>query len=105
MRIFDDRWRAALRRGRNWECALKGAVLLMGVILSTLESAAATDAAIPRPRVVVHRRASAPALPVATKAPAPPAPRGSGMHLYPPPGTNPPKAGVIVPDQYELPPG
>lgn len=29
----------------------------------------------------------------------------SGMALFPPPGTNPPKSGIIVPDDFELPPG
>lgn len=29
----------------------------------------------------------------------------SGIALYPPPGTNPPKSGLIVPDDFELPPG
>jgi hypothetical protein len=28
-----------------------------------------------------------------------------GIAAFPPPGTNPPKAGVIVPDEYELPEG
>lgn len=28
-----------------------------------------------------------------------------GIAAFPPPGTNPPRAGVIVPDDYELPPG
>lgn len=29
----------------------------------------------------------------------------SGIALFPPPGTNPPKPGLIVPDDFELPPG
>lgn len=29
----------------------------------------------------------------------------SGIGLFPPPGTDPPKAGILVPDDYELPPG
>lgn len=29
----------------------------------------------------------------------------SGIALFPPPGTNPPKEGLIVPDDFELPPG
>ncbi len=29
----------------------------------------------------------------------------SGIALFPPPGTNPPKSGLIVPDDFELPPG
>ncbi|HSP98093.1 MAG TPA: hypothetical protein VL049_12760 [Candidatus Dormibacteraeota bacterium] len=29
----------------------------------------------------------------------------SGIALFPPPGTNPPKPGIIVPDDFELPPG
>ncbi len=29
----------------------------------------------------------------------------SGIALFPPPGTNPPKSGLIVPDNFELPPG
>ena len=29
----------------------------------------------------------------------------TGINLFPPPGTDPPKAGIIVPDGYELPPG
>jgi hypothetical protein len=29
----------------------------------------------------------------------------SGIGLFPPPGTDPPKSGIIVPDDYELPPG
>ena len=29
----------------------------------------------------------------------------SGIALFPPPGTDPPKPGIIVPDDFELPPG
>lgn len=29
----------------------------------------------------------------------------TGMALFPPPGTNPPKPGIVVPDDFELPPG
>lgn len=29
----------------------------------------------------------------------------SGIALFPPPGTNPPKSGLIVPDDFDLPPG
>jgi hypothetical protein len=29
----------------------------------------------------------------------------SGIGLFPPPGTDPPKSGIVVPDDYELPPG
>jgi hypothetical protein len=29
----------------------------------------------------------------------------SGIALFPPPGTNPPKSGIIVPEDFELPPG
>lgn len=29
----------------------------------------------------------------------------SGIALFPPPGTNPPKPGLVVPDDFELPPG
>jgi len=29
----------------------------------------------------------------------------TGIGLFPPPGTNPPKPGIIVPDDYPLPPG
>jgi hypothetical protein len=28
-----------------------------------------------------------------------------GIELFPPPGTNPPKSGILVPDDFELPPG
>ncbi|MFN8645054.1 MAG: hypothetical protein U0802_26525, partial [Candidatus Binatia bacterium] len=29
----------------------------------------------------------------------------SGIALFPPPGTDPPKPGIIVPDEFPLPPG
>jgi hypothetical protein len=29
----------------------------------------------------------------------------TGIAVFPPPGTDPPKAGIVVPDDYELPPG
>ncbi len=32
-------------------------------------------------------------------------PVGSGIHLFPPPGTNPPKPGIVVPEDFELPAG
>lgn len=79
------------------------------------------------PRLTAVKRAAAPALPVsvATPTPAPepaagtdapeqaPTPPPSdygwdgptGIGLFPPPGTNPPKPGIVVPDDFELPPG
>ncbi|GIW45132.1 MAG: hypothetical protein KatS3mg077_2414 [Candidatus Binatia bacterium] len=35
----------------------------------------------------------------------PPGDEPSGIALFPPPGTNPPKSGIIVPEDFELPPG
>ena len=45
--------------------------------------------------------------PLPPAAPAPgPAPEGpSGLALFPPPGTDPIKRGIIVPEGFELPPG
>jgi hypothetical protein len=61
-----------------------GAVCLIAVILarparSAATFAVATDAAAGQPK--------------------------SGIGVFPPAGTNPPKAGIIVPDGYQLPPG
>lgn len=36
---------------------------------------------------------------------AEPAADASGLALFPPPGTDPPKRGIVVPDDFELPPG
>jgi len=52
-------------------------------------------------------RPPAPARRGADNAPAgaPEQEQKTGINLFPPPGTDPPKAGIIVPDGYELPPG
>jgi hypothetical protein len=50
----------------------------------------------------------APAPPAAGDVPPPPEvadAEPSGIALFPPPGTDPPKPGIIVPDGFELPPG
>lgn len=76
--------------------------------------------ATPRPRLVVRVRArtelprglvqetpragsSTTEQPVADRGNAGEA--RSGIHLFPPPGTRPPHRGIIVPDDFELPPG
>jgi hypothetical protein len=41
---------------------------------------------------------------VAAAEPADPASK-TGIAVFPPRGTDPPKAGIIVPDDYQLPPG
>ncbi len=43
--------------------------------------------------------------PVSGQGEEPAAEELSGIALFPPPGTNPPKSGLIVPEDYELPPG
>lgn len=70
-----------------------------------------------RARPVPRAAAAPPAPPPAATAAAatageapPPADAGggeeaSGIALFPPPGTNPPKPGIVVPDDFELPPG
>jgi hypothetical protein len=47
---------------------------------------------------------SIPPSPQRTAPASPPAPK-TGIGVFPPPGTSPPKPGIIVPDDYELPPG
>jgi hypothetical protein len=89
---------------------------------------AANDAPAPRPAapaIEPHRRA--PAIPPAANSEPPPASapvaaaeppekedpvfgkaepaQPSGIALFPPPGTKPIKRGVLVPDDFELPPG
>jgi hypothetical protein len=69
---------------------------------------AATRAAEPALHPVRHA-ASAPA-PEEPRAAAPAAaaaraPTPSGIQLFPPPGTDPPKIGIVVPEGFELPEG
>jgi hypothetical protein len=77
----------------------------------------AEPAATPR-RVHPVRRPSAPPpdAPADVSAPAPTAPelpafsdtpgdQPSGIALFPPPGTDPPKTGLVVPEDFELPEG
>ena len=62
-----------------------------------------------RPRLVVHTGGGARRLfPTAAAGTDPRRslpPGGSGIRLFPPAGTNPPKAGIVVPEDFELPPG
>jgi hypothetical protein len=64
---------------------------------------------VPHRDVAPPPRAAAPADadPAASDQDAPPdtSEEPSGIALFPPPGTNPPKPGLIVPDDFELPPG
>jgi hypothetical protein len=74
-----------------------------------------TPSARRAPRVVVRPKAARTAPPSAPEAPAPPddaaeqpgrAPEGrSGIDVFPAPGTKKIKPGIVVPDDFELPPG
>jgi hypothetical protein len=79
-------------------------------------SASAAPTAEPPPPTALPKEPVAlpaePALPSASADIGPPPPPSDygwkgpdGIALFPPPGTNPPKAGMIVPDDFELPPG
>lgn len=66
--------------------------------------------ATPRPESAPGTRAAG--TPASQRAASAPAPEDgetgevpSGLGLFPAPGTNPPKSGMVVPDDFELPPG
>jgi len=59
----------------------------------------AAAAAPPRRIVPAARVAAAPVKEGGEREPK------TGIAVFPPPGTDPPKAGIVVPDDYELPPG
>ncbi len=71
-----------------------------------------TRPARPVPRAAPPPRQAAPA-PAANAAATDPSADGAegdgeepqGIALFPPPGTDPPKPGIVVPDDFELPPG
>lgn len=76
---------------------------------------AAAEPAGPPPRVTARRRQPQNAAPAPESAPvapnAPPAGDAAtaepnpGIFVFPPPGTDPPKSGIVVPEGVELPPG
>jgi hypothetical protein len=78
----------------------------LGALIVAVSMATASD---PTPMRRMHltavkREGPEPPAPAAAPPPAPPA-AARGIGLFPPPGTNPPKPGIIVPDNFELPPG
>jgi hypothetical protein len=95
------------------------------VAVDTARAPAAAGSALAAPRAVakprahtVQRREPAPTAPPPASNEAPPAeppqlpelPDGpvggpSGIAAFPPPGTDPPKVGILVPDDFELPDG
>lgn len=95
---------------------LPGVVLLAALAAAAQEPPRGTAAtpvpaltATPRPRLVLHTGGGGQRLfPTAAaggdRRPNRP-PAGSGVRLFPPPGTNPPRAGIVVPDGFPLPPG
>ena len=73
---------------------------------STVRDASSDAVARTGPTPASARRPPAPSVPVGAAATGSAEPRQkSGIAVFPPPGTDPPKAGIIVPDDYELPPG
>jgi len=78
-------------------------------------AASATPSARPAPRVLVRPKAARPN--TAPTEDSPPPPEGapeepaealeerSGIHVFPAPGTKRIKPGIVVPDEFELPPG
>jgi len=91
------------------------------VEIAAAENAPAEPSAPPEPRAFsVRRREPVPAEPPATTEAPPPVPPPlpeipdtpdgpvggpSGIGVFPPPGTDPPKAGIVVPEDFELPEG
>jgi len=67
--------------------------------------APSTGAPEPATRPPATRTTSAPRSPTPSGAPGGEAEAKTGIAVFPPPGTDPPKAGIVVPDAYELPPG
>lgn len=60
------------------------------------------------PRVARPASAARPEAPPAGREPTEATPPGvvpSGIGLFPPPGTDPPRVGIVVPDDFELPEG
>jgi hypothetical protein len=89
--------------------ALVGAVLLYRGARDPGPVAAEPSATIvqPAPAPDDAQPAAAPTAGPADPAPAPETfePPAEGIYAFPPPGTKPPLVGIIVPDDYELPPG
>ena len=70
--------------------------------------AAATVARDRPPPVFTTRAVSSPPparAPAAARRTAGNTPAPAGINVFPRPGTDPPKAGIVVPDGYALPPG
>jgi hypothetical protein len=63
------------------------------------------DAPAPAPAPPGDVSAPAPTAPELPQFPDAPGDQPSGIALFPPLGTDPPKAGIVVPDDFELPEG
>jgi hypothetical protein len=88
----------------NLPTALRVAILLGVSPMTTKLFAGQPALAGERPRLVLERREIHAPATSETLPPAAP-PRGSGMQLFPPPGTKPLKQGIVVPEGFELPAG
>jgi hypothetical protein len=111
-------WRLGLGAdapGAQAEVAVDGARAPSAV--AAAGSAPAAPSALPKRREHTVRRKSAPTpppasteMPPAVPPPLPEVPDGpvggpSGIAVFPPLGTDPPKVGIVVPDDFELPEG
>ncbi len=114
-------WRVGLRAnapGVEAEAAVDTARAPAAVAAAGSVLAAPSALAKPRAHTVQRRQPAPPAPPPPASTEAPPSvppplpefPDGpvggpSGIAAFPPPGTDPPKAGILVPEDFELPEG
>jgi hypothetical protein len=112
-------WRIGLRGDRVEAEVAAPATPAPAEVAAAGSSPAAPSAPARPPAFTVQRRQPAPAAPpppASTEAPRaepPPLPEfpdgpvggPSGIAVFPPPGTDPPKTGIVVPEDFELPEG